>query len=309
MASLLQILFCIACITSFSYCSAEISRKELRSKETNQANHVQSDRLTQLCRSDPSRVVQLSWEPRVFVYKGFISEEDCDHLISLAHGQGVGTNSVVSNTRGSRARSLAALDDEVVARIEEKISAWALLPLENSKSLQVLHYRDEDAKQKYDYFGNKSDWQVNEPLMATVVLFLSDVSQGGEISFPESQLKTSQLKTKLWPSSSSNNNLLRPIKGNAILFFNVHPNASPDKSSYHERDPIIEGEMWCATKFFHIRSISKKNNPSEQENSDCTDEDENCPQWAALGECQKNPVFMVGSPDYYGTCRKSCHVC
>lgn len=122
------------------------------------------------------------------------------------------------------------------------------------------------------------------------------------------QLKTSQLN-KVWPYSSSSTNLLRPIKGNAILFFNARPNASPDKDSYHERSPVLQGDMWCATKFFHIRPINKSNFVSQQENDDCSDEDENCPQWAALGECQKNPVFMVGSPDYYGTCRKSCHVC
>uniref|UniRef100_A0A803NBD6 Mitochondrial ribosomal protein L27 n=1 Tax=Chenopodium quinoa TaxID=63459 RepID=A0A803NBD6_CHEQI len=68
------------------------SRKEVRSKETIQENLVHSSRI------DPSRVVQLSWQPRVFVYKDLISEEDCDHLISLAQGQKEGTNSVVSDT-------------------------------------------------------------------------------------------------------------------------------------------------------------------------------------------------------------------
>ncbi|XP_021765101.1 probable prolyl 4-hydroxylase 12 isoform X2 [Chenopodium quinoa] len=304
MASLLQILLFFAFMNFFSSSSAEISRKEVRSKETIQENLVKSSRI------DPSRVVQLSWQPRVFVYRDFISEEDCDHLISLAHGQSEGANSVVSDTQGLSTRSLVTLDvkDEVVARIEEKISAWTLLPLENSRALEVQHYGNEEAKQKNDYFGNQSAWQVSEPLMATVILFLSDVSRGGEISFPESQLKASRLRTRVW--STNHDKLLRPIKGNAILFFSVRPNASPDKSSRHERNPVLEGELWCATKFFHIRSIvSKRNILSESDNSDCSDEDENCPQWAALGECQKNPTFMVGSPDYYGTCRRSCHVC
>ncbi|XP_074282222.1 putative prolyl 4-hydroxylase 12 [Silene latifolia] len=145
--------------------------------------------------------------------------------------------------------------------------------------------------------------------MATVILSLSNTSRGGEISFPESQIKTSGLKSKLWPYSVSRNNLLKPVKGNAILFFNVHPNASPDKRSLHERNPVTEGGMWSAVKVFHLRAVSGINVPTEHENSDCTDEDESCPKWAALGECQRNAVFMVGSPDYYGTCRKSCKVC
>ncbi|CAO2838816.1 unnamed protein product [Amaranthus hypochondriacus] len=145
--------------------------------------------------------------------------------------------------------------------------------------------------------------------MATVILYLSDVPQGGEISFPESQLRSSRLETKVWSFATNYNRLLRPIKGNAVLFFNVHPNASPDMESRHERSPVLVGELWCATKFFHIRAINTRHVPAESVESDCSDEDENCPQWAALGECEKNSVFMVGSPDYYGTCRKSCNVC
>lgn len=67
--------------------------------------------------------------------------------------------------------------------------------------------------------------------------------------------------------------------------------------------------MWYATKLFHIRSISGEKVSPEADGTECTDEDENCPRWAAIGECQRNPVFMIGSPDYYGTCRKSCNAC
>ncbi|XP_074282220.1 putative prolyl 4-hydroxylase 12 [Silene latifolia] len=128
--------------------------------------------------------------------------------------------------------------------------------------------------------------------MATVILSLSNTSRGGEISFPESQIKTSGLKSKLWPYSVSRKNLLKPVKGNAILFFNVHPNASPDKRSHHERNPVTEGGMWSAVKVFYLRAVSGITVPTDHENSDCTDEDESCPKWAALGECQRNAVLL-----------------
>lgn len=28
-------------------------------------------------------VVEVSWKPRVFLFKGFLSEEECDHMIDI----------------------------------------------------------------------------------------------------------------------------------------------------------------------------------------------------------------------------------
>lgn len=58
---------------------------------------------------------------------------------------------------------------------------------ENGKPLRVMHYGVEETKQKLDYFGNKT-LISNEPLMATLVLYLSNVGQGGEILFPKSEV-------------------------------------------------------------------------------------------------------------------------
>ena len=55
--------------------------------------------------------------------------------------------------------------------------------------LQVLHFHDEESQQNYNFFGNKSATLPEQPLMATVVLYLSNVSQGGEILFPESEVR------------------------------------------------------------------------------------------------------------------------
>uniref|UniRef100_J3M7P7 Prolyl 4-hydroxylase alpha subunit domain-containing protein n=1 Tax=Oryza brachyantha TaxID=4533 RepID=J3M7P7_ORYBR len=36
---------------------------------------------------DPARVTQLSWCPRAFLYSGFLSHAECDHLVNLAKGR------------------------------------------------------------------------------------------------------------------------------------------------------------------------------------------------------------------------------
>ena len=68
---------------------------------------------------------------------------------------------------------------------------------------------------------------------------------------------------------------------------------------------MIEGEKWSATKWIHVNSFDKVLNPG----GSCTDENESCERWAALGECTKNPEYMVGSSELPGACRRSCKVC
>lgn len=55
--------------------------------------------------------------------------------------------------------------------------------------LKVMHFGPEDDKQNYNYFGNKSSLLLSEPIMATVILYLSNVSRGGQILFPESDVR------------------------------------------------------------------------------------------------------------------------
>ncbi|KAK6117623.1 hypothetical protein DH2020_048638 [Rehmannia glutinosa] len=271
-------------IMSFSLC-IKSTRKELRTKEMNQDNIIRLGYPMQPKSIDPTQVVQLSWHPRVFLYRDFLSEEECDYLISWVREKKsynvsdddspkIETNNIPANFGVSM-----DADDEIAKSIEERISGWTFLPKENSKSMSILHFGPENSKQNYNYFHNESAEQVGLPLLAT------------------NEMLTDCTKTS---------NIFRPSKGNAIVFFNLHLNATLDGSSLHARCPVLEGDMWCATKLFYLKDISTER---DSDDADCTDEDENCSRWAAIGECQRNSIFMIGSPDYYGTCRKSCNAC
>ncbi|KAL7003420.1 procollagen-proline 4-dioxygenase [Sarracenia purpurea var. burkii] len=287
MATHLPILLLLAFAFCFSSVNAESGRKGLRTKEGNLENVIQLGRRIPSNRIDPSRAKG----------KKKNSRENGGHSEKVDTSKLPRSSEIFSST-----------DDDIKERVEDRISAWTFLPKENSKPFQVQHFGLEDAKAKFDYFGNKSALETNE-LMATVVLYLSNVSQGGQILFPESEFENYRLKKRIRPDCRNISYELRPTKGNAILFFNSHLNASLDRSSVHKRCPILEGEMWCATKFFHMRAITGEKVPFQLDSSDCSNEDENCPRWAAIGECERNPTFMIGSPDYYGTCRKSCNAC
>lgn len=97
---------------------------------------------------------------------------------------------------------------------------------------------------------------------------------------------------------------VRPKLGDALLFFSMNPNVTPDATSYHGSCPVIEGEKWSATKWIHMLPIDEVwRNPA------CVDENDHCSAWAKAGECKKNPVYMMGSKNELGFCRLSCKVC
>lgn len=100
---------------------------------------------------------------------------------------------------------------------------------------------------------------------------------------------------------------VKPEKGDALLFFSLHPDATTDTNSLHGSCPVIEGEKWSATKWIHVRSFDRTGKRSKM--GECTDENVNCAKWAKAGECKKNPNYMVGTDELPGFCRKSCNKC
>ncbi|KAK9107853.1 hypothetical protein Syun_023864 [Stephania yunnanensis] len=265
---------------------------------------------------DPTRVTQLSWQPRAFLYKGFLSDEECDHLVELARGKleesMVADNdsgkSIKSEVRTSSGMFLSKAQDEIVSRVESRIAAWTFLPEENGEAIQILHYENgQKYEPHFDYFHDKANIEIGGHRIATVLMYLSQVGKGGETIFPDAEAKESQVKDDdSWSDCAKKGYAVKAKKGDALLFFSLHPDATTDPSSLHGSCPVIEGEKWSATKWIHVRNFDK---PERVVDSTCSDENSNCPHWAAAGECRKNPVYMVGTKESPGYCRKSCNEC
>uniref|UniRef100_A0A0E0K981 procollagen-proline 4-dioxygenase n=1 Tax=Oryza punctata TaxID=4537 RepID=A0A0E0K981_ORYPU len=267
-------------------------------------------------RFDASRAVDVSWRPRVFLYEGFLSDAECDHLVSLAKQgrmerstvvNGKSGESVMSKTRTSSGMFLIRKQDEVVARIEERIAAWTTLPTENGESMQMLRYgQGEKYEPHFDYIRGRQASARGGHRVATVLMYLSNVKMGGETVFPDAEVRLSQLKDETWSDCAGQGFAVKPVKGSAVLFFSLHPNATFDPGSLHGSCPVIQGEKWSATKWIHVRSYDDNGRRSTDK---CEDEHALCSSWAAAGECAKNPGYMVGTSDSPGFCRKSCNIC
>lgn len=125
------------------------------------------------------------------------------------------------------------------------------------------------------------------------------------------QMKDAQIKDNSWSLCSSNGYAVKPIKGNALLFFHRHHNSEPDEGSLHGNCAVLGGDKWTANKWIHVLPFTGIKNSflHDSDNIGCTDEEDMCAEWAANGECDRNRIYMLGNLDYYGSCRKSCGLC
>ncbi|KAE9604944.1 putative procollagen-proline 4-dioxygenase [Lupinus albus] len=143
---------------------------------------------------DPTRVTQLSWAPRAFLYKGFLSEKECDHLInkatrsklekSLVADDQPGKN-VMTPARTSTGMFFSKAEDEIITEIEARIATWTFFPVENGEPIQMLHYEHgQKYEPHFDFFRDKYNLQFGGNRVATILMYLSNVGMGGETIFP-----------------------------------------------------------------------------------------------------------------------------
>ena len=81
------------------------------------------------------------------------------------------------------------LQDPIIERIERRISVITRVPVSHQEDIQVLRYTK---GQKYGaHYDSAYDDSQSGPhkRMATFLMYLSDVEEGGETAFPEKSAK------------------------------------------------------------------------------------------------------------------------
>ncbi|KAF3546437.1 hypothetical protein DY000_02009470 [Brassica cretica] len=215
-----------------------------------------------------SWVEVISWEPRAFLYHNFLTNEECEHLISLAKPSMKnqrwlmckleGAKTAACRVRTSSGTFLKRGQDEIVEEIENRISDFTFIPVENGEGLQVLHY---EVGQKYephhDYFSDAYNVKRGGNRIATVLMYLSDVEEGGETVFPAAKGNISDVPWWNELSQCGREGLsVLPKKRDALLFWSARPDATLDPSSLHGGCPVIKGNKWSSTKWFHFNEYT-----------------------------------------------------
>lgn len=267
-------------------------------------------------RNGRPRIETLSWSPRVFLYHDFLSDTEARHIISIAkplmkRSTVVGLNgeNEENNVRTSYGTFISRLHDPVITGIEERIAKWTHLNVSHQEDMQVLRYGvGQEYKPHYDSLVEES------PRVATVVLYLNDVDQGGETAFPDSVAsKITSVNPSLLSSCASGSVAVKPKRGDALLFFSLQPDLSTDMGALHTGCPVLEGVKWTATKWIHTAPFRPESLGGElvvpRFPDECMNYDNDCVSWAKEGECEANPKFMLGDSFSLGSCRLACGQC
>ena len=192
-------------------------------------------------------VLQAMFNPRVVVFGGLLSDEECDALIEAAKPRLARSLTVATKTGGeelnadrtSNGMFFQRGENEVVKRVEERIARLVNWPMENGEGLQVLHYRPgAEYKPHYDYFdpnepGTPTILKRGGQRVATLVMYLGEPAKGGGTTFPDVHLEVA------------------PKRGNAVFFSYERPH--PSTKTLHGGAPVIAGEKWIATKWLRER--------------------------------------------------------
>lgn len=197
----------------------------------------------------------VSLEPRVFIIPQFLSDFEAEHIIKAARPR-MASSSVgdidsgvfSSNTRTSKnawvPRKLTAITNSLFQRAADllNIDEEMLNRERNAEDMQVVHYIN---GQKYD---SHHDWGVSghpHSRLITLLIYLTDQASptaGGETSFPKGGADERGFKVK-------------PVRGTAVLFYNLLKDGNGDDKALHAALPCMEGEKYLAN--FWVRLVGR----------------------------------------------------
>ena len=181
---------------------------------------------------------------------------------------------------------------------------------------QVLRYgigQQYDTHQDVGEVSSKSGAQLSASgghRAITCLLYFTTPEEGGETVFPVSEWADEEQAAAAaeghFSKCGSQGVAVKPHKGDMFCFWSITYEGKIDRHSLHAGCPVIKGEKWTGTKWIHQTPFRYNPGKKKRGKAGCEDLREECEGWAYHGECEANPLFMVG-PD--GQCNKSCKKC
>ncbi|MBT9487557.1 MAG: 2OG-Fe(II) oxygenase [Rubrivivax sp.] len=198
----------------------------------------------------PVRVLLTMKSPRVVLFGGLLTDEECDALVEEARPRLARSETVVNATGASEVNAARTSDgmfflrgeSPLIQRIENRVAKLLAWPVKWGEGLQVLHYRPgAEYKPHHDYFdpahsGTEAVLKRGGQRVGTLVMYLNTPERGGATTFPDVALDVAA------------------IKGNAVFFSYDKPHVNT--RTLHGGAPVVAGTKWVATKWLREREFN-----------------------------------------------------
>lgn len=144
----------------------------------------------------------------------------------------------VANYRISKSAWLKESEHPIVGKLSRRIEDMTSLTTETAEELQVVNYGIGGHYEPHYDFARKEEVNAFKSLgtgnrIATVLFYMSNVSQGGATVF-------TSLDLALWPE-----------EGTAAFWYNLHSSGGGDYFTRHAACPILQGSKWVSNKWLH----------------------------------------------------------
>ncbi|WP_444995100.1 2OG-Fe(II) oxygenase [Aliikangiella sp. IMCC44359] len=187
-------------------------------------------------------------KPKIVMFDNLLTHQECDQIIELSKTR-LTPSTVInrvsgtydqSNVRTSSGACFKRGENQLIKKIEKRISELVHCPVSQGEPIQTLNYAvGAEYKPHYDYFdprdpGNQNVLAMGGQRYATIIMYLNNVKAGGSTVFPRLGLD------------------ILPRKGGALFFAYSNPSGFLDELTFHGGSPVQAGEKWIATKWLRL---------------------------------------------------------
>ncbi|XP_046806527.1 prolyl 4-hydroxylase subunit alpha-1-like [Lucilia cuprina] len=200
----------------------------------------------------PIKVEEINHFPLLLVFHDIISNNEIALVKNLTtaiqRATVMGTNSsIVSDVRTSQFTFVSVKKHPVLRVIDQRVEDMTNFNMKYSEEHQFANYGiGGHYGEHHDFFYEAFMTPERVSLfemgnrIATVLIYLSDVEQGGGTAFP-------YMKSHLLPK-----------KGSAAFWYNLHASGVGDKRTLHGACPIIVGSKWVQNRWIREHDQSDR---------------------------------------------------
>lgn len=186
------------------------------------------------------RIISIIKSPFICYLEDVLTTRQCDELIKMSFSKV--EQSKVYNEKGEadlwdfRTSSSTHFDrsqSEFIKQIDDRLCELINYNPADTEVMQIIRYQNgQEYKPHKDYFKDNVLKDGKKNRFATLIVYLTDVEEGGTTSFPKVGAT------------------FCPKKGSALYFEYSNSKGDLDDRTLHSGDPVINGEKWILSKWF-----------------------------------------------------------